>query len=184
MRLSWLLTSRNELTHRWHEQTYRSESESGLVGSQKVHRCQALHMIKSNSRRNNDFVLLNIERARIDSPKKCLISAKTRSNQSKYIINLGSGWGESRYIQVGSGLVMLGSARIGSGSRLQIEISEIRSLKKKSRSFSWEFFFQIMRKIKMFSLKVEKPLNDFHYIRFNLWLVVYDAKMFLLFIPK
>jgi hypothetical protein len=53
-------------------------------------------MINSDSRRNNDFVLLNIERARIDSPKKCLISAKTRSNRSKNIVDLGSG-------RVGSG---------------------------------------------------------------------------------
>jgi hypothetical protein len=48
-------------------------------------------MINSNSRRNNDFVLLNIERARIDSPKKCLISGKTHSNRSKNIVDLGSG---------------------------------------------------------------------------------------------
>jgi hypothetical protein len=62
------------------------------VGSQKMHRYRALHMINSNSRRNNDFVLLNIEKARIDSPEKCLISRKTHSiNRSKNIVDLRSG---------------------------------------------------------------------------------------------
>jgi len=40
------------------------------------------------------------------------------------------------------------------GQACQIEILEIRSLKKKNRSFSEEFFFQIRRKIRRFSLKV------------------------------
>jgi hypothetical protein len=48
-------------------------SDSDQVGSQKNDRFRILHKTNSNSRWNNSFVTLGIEKACIDSPKRFLI---------------------------------------------------------------------------------------------------------------